>query len=171
VLHTTEACVRRLGYVLAVARSHRAVTCPAVGPQRVDQLVAALAAWAWNRHSAGPGAKGPRDYDWAWLAISPPADETAGCHWLLVRRSLTDGELAFYRCWSPTPVALSTLVRVAGTRWCIETCFQTAKGAVDRIVRSWKGAGPLAARSAPSPRLPAGRRGLLAYSGFTYEPR
>ena len=73
------------------------------------------------RRSAGNGAKGPRDYDWAWIALTPPADERVGHHWLLVRRRISDGELAFYRCWSPVQVALPTLVRVAGTRWCIET--------------------------------------------------
>jgi len=95
-----------------------------------DQVVAALSSRAWNRYSAGDGAKGLREYDWAWMAITPPDDEATGHHWLLVRRSLSDGELAFYRCWSPHPVGLPTLVRVAGTRWCIETCFQTGKGAV-----------------------------------------
>jgi SRSO17 transposase len=40
---------------------------------------------------------------------------------------------------SPHPVGLPTLVRVAGTRWCIET-FQTAKGIVgldEHQVRRW----------------------------------
>lgn len=49
---------------------------------------------------------------------------------LLVRRNTATGELAFYLCWSPDEVALSTLIRVAGTRWCIEECFQAAKGQV-----------------------------------------
>jgi hypothetical protein len=74
------------------------------------------------------------------VAIIPPDDERTGQHWLLVRRSLTDGELAFYRCWSPTPVGLPTLVRVAGTRWCVETCFQTGKNATgldEHQVRRW----------------------------------
>jgi SRSO17 transposase len=131
---------RGLGYVLAVARSHRVSTHPAIGPQRVDQIAATLSSRAWNRRSAGNGAKGLREYDWAWVAITPPDDETAGHHAVLVRRRLSDGELAFYRCWSPTPVGLPTLVRVAGTRWCIETCFQTAKGAVgldQHQVRRW----------------------------------
>ena len=104
---------RDLGYVLAVARNHRVTACPAIGPQRVDQVVAGLSSRAWNRYSAGEGAKGAREYDWAWVAITPPDDEPAGHHTVLVRRSLTDGELAFYRCWSPTPVGLPTLVRVA----------------------------------------------------------
>jgi SRSO17 transposase len=131
---------RGMGYVLAVARNHRVTACPALGPQRADQLVAALTARAWNRYSAADGAKGPREYDWAWVAITPPDDEQVGHHWLLVRRSVTDGELAFYRCWSPRPVGLPTLVRVAGTRWCVETCFQTSKNATgldEHQVRRW----------------------------------
>lgn len=131
---------RGMGYVLAVARNHRVTACPAIGPQRVDQITATLSSRAWNRRSAGDGAKGLREYDWAWVVITPPEDETAGHHWLLVRRRLSDGELAFYRCWSPSAVGLPALVRVAGTRWCIETCFQTGKGAVgldEHQVRRW----------------------------------
>jgi hypothetical protein len=59
---------------------------------------------------------------------------------LLVRRSLTDGELAFYRCWSPRPVGLPALVRVAGTRWHIGTAYQTSKNATgldEHQVRRW----------------------------------
>ncbi|MCL7493173.1 hypothetical protein M8I34_17430 [Streptomyces sp. MCA2] len=59
---------------------------------------------------------------------------------LLVRRNPTTGELAFYLCWSPRNVPLSELVRVAGTRWSIEECFQAAKGQVglDHYqVRNW----------------------------------
>jgi SRSO17 transposase len=129
-----------MGYVLAVARSHRVTVSAALGPQRVDQITAGLSSRAWNRYSAGAGAKGPRDYDWAWVAITPPDDEQTGHHWLLVRRRVSDGELAFYRCWSPTLVALPTLVQVAGTRWCIETAFQTSKNATgldEHQVRRW----------------------------------
>jgi SRSO17 transposase len=131
---------RGMGYVLAVAKSHRVTACEAIGPQRVDQIATGLSARAWNRYSAGEGAKGPREYDWAWVAITPPDDEQVGHHWLLVRRRLTDGELAFYRCFSPTPIGLPTLVRVAGTRWRIETAFQTSKNATgldEHQVRRW----------------------------------
>jgi SRSO17 transposase len=131
---------RQTGYVLAVAKNHRVTTSTAIGPQRVDQVTAGLSRRAWNRYSAGDGAKGPRDYDWAWVAITPPDDEHAGHHWLLVRRRLSDGELAFYRCWSPRRVGLPTLIRVAGTRWRIETAFQTSKNATgldEHQVRRW----------------------------------
>lgn len=126
---------RRVGYVLAVAKSHRVTACRAIGPARVDQLAADLPARAWNRLSAGDGSKGARDYDWGWVRL----DEPDGHHWLLIRRSLADGELAFYRCWSPTRVHLRTLVRVAGRRWPIETCFQTGKriGLDQHQVRRW----------------------------------
>jgi SRSO17 transposase len=130
---------REVGYVLAVARSHR-VDLP-IGRLRADQAAARLHRRCWNRLSAGPGAKGERDYDWALLRITPPADEQSGHHWLLVRRRISDGELAFYRCWSPRPITLATLVRVAGSRWAIEECFQAAKGEVgldQHQVRRWR---------------------------------
>jgi SRSO17 transposase len=129
---------RTVGYVLAVAKSHR--VAPPIGVLRADQAAARLHRRCWNRLSAGKGAKGDRDYDWAWVRITPPADEATGHHWLLVRRRISNGELAFYRCWSPTPVTLATLVRVAGIRWCVEECFQAGKGEVgldQHQVRKW----------------------------------
>jgi SRSO17 transposase len=129
---------RDMGCVLAVAKSHRIIL--PIGVMRADQAAARLHRRCWNRLSAGKGAKGERDYDWAWLRITPPGDEATGQHWLLVRRRISDGELAYYRCWSPTPVTLSTLVRVAGTRWSVEECFQAGKGEVgldQHQVRKW----------------------------------
>jgi SRSO17 transposase len=131
---------RCLGYVLAVAKSHRVNVGGLHGVARGDHIAATLSKRAWNRYSAGDGAKGRREYDWAWVALIPPADEAIGFHWLLIRRRITDGELAFYRCHAPTRVGLPTLVRVAGTRWAVECCFQNAKGAVgldQHQVRRW----------------------------------
>jgi hypothetical protein len=80
---------RDVGYVLAVAKSHR-VSLP-MGVLRADRAAARLHRRCWNRMSAGKGAKGDRDYyDWAWVRITPPADETAGKHSL---RPDTDDEL------------------------------------------------------------------------------
>jgi SRSO17 transposase len=130
---------RGVGYVLAVAKSHRVTARPVDGLVRADRLAAGLPVRAWNRASAGAGLKGDRDYDWAWIAITPPADEVVGQHTLLIRRRISDGELAFYRCFSPRPVPMRTLVTVAGTRWSIETCFQTGKtiGLDEPQVRRW----------------------------------
>jgi SRSO17 transposase len=131
---------RRLGYVLAVAKSHRVNVGGLHGTARGDTLAATLNRTAWNRYSAGDGAKGRREFDWAWIAVIPPADEATGFHWLLIRRRITDGELAFYHCYAPTRVALPALVRVAGIRRAVECCFQNAKGAVgldQHQVRRW----------------------------------
>jgi hypothetical protein len=60
-------------------------------------------------------------------------------HSLLIRCGST-GELAFYCCWSPAPVTLAVLVRVAGARWAVEEGSQAAKGQVglDHYqVRTW----------------------------------
>ncbi|MBE1489724.1 SRSO17 transposase [Plantactinospora soyae] len=108
----------RLGSVLAVAYSHRVPT--GLGVLRADRIAADLPKHAWQRISAGAGAKGHRYYDWAFITLPLAADQHAGHHWLLIRRNRTTGELAFYRCWSPEPVALHHLVTVAGRRWSIE---------------------------------------------------
>jgi SRSO17 transposase len=48
---------------------------------------------------------------------------------LLVRRRLSDGELAFYACFGPARTSLAELVRVAGIRWAVEMVFpQLTKG-------------------------------------------
>jgi hypothetical protein len=72
--------------------------------------------------------------------VIPPTDEATGFHGLLIRRRITDGELAFYCCYAPTRVGLPTSVRVAATRWAAEICFQNTKGAVgldQHQVRRW----------------------------------
>src|SRR6516225_8368034 len=97
-----------LGYVLAVSCDHRVPAFPG-GKRRLraDHIAAALPRACWHRISAGTGSKGPRWYDWAWACAHQPS------HTLLIRRG-SSGELAFYRCWSPAPVPLATLVHVAG---------------------------------------------------------
>jgi SRSO17 transposase len=75
----------------------------------------------------GGRAKGPRIYAWVRVAIRPLREPGRG-HWLLVRRHLEDGELAFYVCYGPARTTLAELVRVAGTRWTVESGFQQAKG-------------------------------------------
>jgi SRSO17 transposase len=126
---------RRTGYVLAVAASHQVTT--AAGPCQARALAARLPRRAWQRCSAGQGAKGHRYYDWAWAAIDPG---WPGHRWLLIRRNRRTRELAFYRCYSPRPVPLPVLVTVAGTRWTTEENFQAGKelaGLDEHQVRRW----------------------------------
>ena len=127
---------RRVGYVLAVTSAQHLGLVP------VLDWVEDVPADGWHRLSAGAGSKGPRLYDWAFLPFrgAVPADWGKG---LLIRRSLGETqELAFYLTSAPPGTTLADLVRVAGTRWTIEECFEAAKGEVglDQYeVRSWTG--------------------------------
>src|SRR5215468_2387060 len=113
---------RGLGYVLAIPKRHLITT--GIGARTAIELAKRLPARAWQRMSAGPGAKGPRWYDWALIEAADPAvTEGGGLHWLLIRRSLAAGEYAFYRAHAPGPVPLAQLVKAAGSRWKIEDGF------------------------------------------------
>ena len=126
---------RQVSYVLAVAKSHPVAT--AAGVLRADALVRKLPLRAWQRLSAGAGAKGHRWYDWAWVAIDPGVPEY---RWLLIRRHRRTRELAYYRCYSPRHVPLTVLVTAAGRRWIVDEDFQASKGLAaldEHQVRRW----------------------------------
>ncbi|WP_406447027.1 IS701 family transposase [Streptomyces sp. NBC_01613] len=114
---------RGTGYVLAVACSHEATT--GAGKFRADTLAKKVPKRAWQKLSAGTGAKGQRFYDWAVIDLDYPAP---GNRQLLIRHSRSTGELAHYHCYSPTPAPMTELVRIAGSRWRVEEFFQTGKG-------------------------------------------
>lgn len=44
-----------------------------------------------------------------------------------MRRSLDDGELAYYHCHNPRREGFGALVHVAGSRWPVEERFEAAK--------------------------------------------
>ncbi len=115
---------QRISYVLAVPKNFLAGT--AAKTRRADELAALVPAAGWQQLSCGDGAKGPRFYDWALIATAGPV------HHLLVRRALSanakgERELAFFTCHAPAGTTLAEVVRVAGTRWAVEECFQAAK--------------------------------------------
>jgi SRSO17 transposase len=117
---------RDVPHVLAVKRS-QALWSLRLRQERAATLASQLPARAWRQLSAGDGAKGPRVYAWARVAIRPLREPGRG-HWLLVRRRLADGELAYYVCYGPARTTLAELVRVAGARWMVESGFQAGKG-------------------------------------------
>jgi SRSO17 transposase len=80
---------RPLSYVLAVAATCQVTT--AAGARQARQIAARLPRRAWQRYSAGQGAKGHRYCDWAWVAIDPGRP---GHRHLLIRRNRTTRELA-----------------------------------------------------------------------------
>ena len=135
---------RDVPHVLAIKSNEKLWAWTDQGPRQVraDRLASGVEESGWVRLSAGDGAKGPRVYDWALVDIRP-LREPGKSHWLLTRRSVAKpGELAYYVCFGPAGTTLEELVRVAGTRWAIEECFEEAKGEVglDQYeVRRWDG--------------------------------
>ena len=131
-------------HVMAIKSNEKLWALTDKGPLQVraDRLASQVDPANWARCSAGNGAKGPRVYDWAVVDIRPLREPGKG-HWLLARRSLAKpGELAYYVCFGSAETTLAELVRVAGTRWAIEECFEEAKGQVglDQYeVRRWDG--------------------------------
>jgi SRSO17 transposase len=130
----------RQPYVLAVQSNQP--LWDGSGRSRVDAIAASWPAGVWRRASAGAGAKGPRWYDWAVRAFGP-VDERGWQLWLLVRRHRERAdERAYYLCRGPAETPWRELVRVAGSRWSVEECFERAKGecGLDEYeVRSWSG--------------------------------
>jgi SRSO17 transposase len=139
------------GYVLGVAANHvfnswgrkQFVRGPAA------KIAQSLPAKAWRRLSAGEGTKGPRLYDWAYMALADlkgsDYNSALSGTWtrgLLIRRNIADGDHAFFSTWCAKGTSLEKLVQVEGCRWAIEDSFETAKnefGLDHNESRSWHG--------------------------------
>jgi len=110
--------------------------------RQVRTVLAAVPQEGWTRLSAGEGTKGPRWDDWRWLPLAEPL-ASGWCRWLLVCRSISEPkELQAYVVFAPQDTTLAEVVRVAGTRWPIESSFEAAnrEGGLDHDeVRSWTG--------------------------------
>ena len=133
-----ETALRRAGkgYVLGVNGTHPFNSWgdkPAVAGT-AEEIAQAVPASAWARLSAGDGTKGLRLHDWAYLELADleaaEYDDGRTGLWtrgLLIRRSIADGELAFFSTWCPAGTGIEILVKVEGHRWAIEDGFETAK--------------------------------------------
>jgi SRSO17 transposase len=139
------------GYVLGAHATDRFNSWGKAPPVAgtAERIARALAPGAWKRLSAGDGTKGPRRYDWAYVRLADlePDEYTENLTgpWtrgLLIRRNITDQDLAFFSTWCPAGTPLEMLVRVEGQRWAIEDAFETAKtelGLTHNETRSWHG--------------------------------
>jgi SRSO17 transposase len=114
---------RSQGYVLRVPSNFHLTVARGV-KLSCKQAAARLASGrSWEIRSAGKGSKGARWYAWAWLATISPR------HYLLIRRHLATGDLAFHYCYIPEeqPLSVSRLIRAAGLRWPAEESFEFSK--------------------------------------------
>ena len=118
---------RGQSYVLAVpANEHVWVGFRQVP---VGDVQAQLPDADWETLACGLGAKGPRRYDWQCRVLAEPEDADWG-RYVLFRRACADPDDAqayFVYAAQRQACTLETLVRVAGTRWCIERAFEDAK--------------------------------------------
>jgi SRSO17 transposase len=114
------------------------------------EIADGLPAPSWRRLSAGAGTKGERLHDWAYVELADldagaynPA--LAGARWtrgLLIRRKISDGDLAFFTTWAPHGTTIERLAKIEGHRWAIEDSFETGKnelGLDHNETRSWHG--------------------------------
>src|SRR3954470_19142375 len=89
-----------------------------------EAIAAGLDEGAWQRLSAGDGTKGERLYDWAYCELADldaaEYNEALSGLWtrgLLIRRSLDDGELAFFSTWCPAGTGIATLRAPPSRAW------------------------------------------------------
>jgi SRSO17 transposase len=148
-----EMALRRAskGYVLGVNANHHFGSWSGKPPVSGTALEIAqgLNSSAWHRLSAGDGTKGARLHDWAYCELADldaaEYDSQQSGLWtrgLLIRRTIADGDLAFFSTWCPAGTSLDTLVKVEGHRWAIEDSFETTKnelGLDHNESRSWHG--------------------------------
>jgi SRSO17 transposase len=115
-----------IGYVMRVGCAFTIEPRPG---QRIRADTAVTTYLAGRKHKrrwqvcSVTGSKGERAYAWAWLATTSPH------HFLLIRKHLRTGELAYHYCYVPEgrPVTLMALVRVACLRWPVEEDFEFGK--------------------------------------------
>lgn len=109
-----------VGYVLRVGKAFHVDLAPGV-KLRADQAIIKHLTDQRSWQLVGvPGSKGQRLYAWAWIATTSPR------HFLLIRKHLTSGELAYHYCHVPEgrPISFTTLVQVACLRWPVEEDFE-----------------------------------------------
>ena len=98
---------------------------------------------AWREITVAEGSQGPRTYRFSAQRVRPTSRRKPGeTHWAVYRRNLDGSEPRYYLSNAPEGTPLETLACVGGSRWRIETEFETEKGDVgldEYETRSWSG--------------------------------
>ena len=107
--------------------------------QRSDELPEE----AWREITVAEGSQGPRSYRFSAQSVRPTSRRKPGeIHWGIYRRNLDGSEPRYYLSNAAEDTMLETLAYVGGSRWRIETEFETEKGDVgldEYETRSWAG--------------------------------
>ena len=98
---------------------------------------------AWREITVAEGSQGPRSYRFSAQRVRVTRKGKPGeIHWAVWRRNLDGSEPRYYLSNAPEDTPLETLACVGGSRWRIETEFQTEKGDLgldEYETRSWAG--------------------------------
>ena len=122
-----RAALERLGvaYVVAVPYFVGARLGSELPRESLAALANSLAPAAWHRIRWGRGTKGPLEARFAAVRVHIPKSRSE--RWLLCQESLVDGERQYYFSNLPPTTRLTTLVRIARSRWAIEVQYRDLK--------------------------------------------
>ena len=103
----------------------------------------ALPEGAWREITVAQGSQGPRVYLFSAQRVRPTSRRKPGeINWAVWRRNLDGSEPCYYLSNAPEDTPLETLAYVGGSRWRIETEFETEKSDVgldEYETRTWAG--------------------------------
>ena len=98
---------------------------------------------AWREITVAEGSQGPRSYMFSAQRVQVTRKGKPGeGAWAVYRRNLDGSEPRYYLSNAPEDTMLETLAYVGGSRWRIESEFETEKGDVgldEYETRSWAG--------------------------------
>ena len=98
---------------------------------------------AWREITVAQGSQGPRSYRFSAQRVRVTKRRKPGeIHWAVYRQNLDGSEPRYYRSNAPEDTPLETLAYVGGSRWRIETEFETEKSDVgldEYETRTWAG--------------------------------
>ena len=111
--------------------------------QTMAQRSAALPAAAWREITIAMGSQGPRTYLFNAQRVRVTQKRKPGeVLWATYRQNLDGSEPRYYLSNAPEDTPLETLAHVGGSRWRIETEFETEKSDVgldEYETRTWSG--------------------------------
>ena len=104
-----------------------------VGGQRrtMEEGSGELPEEAWREITVAEGSQGPRSCRFSAQRVRPTSRRKPGeIPWAIYRRNLDGSEPRYYLSNDPEDTPLETLAYVGGSRWRIETEFETEKSNV-----------------------------------------
>ena len=109
----------------------------------MEQRAAAVPEDDWQEITVAQGSQGPRSYLFSAQRVRPASRRRPGqVHWAVYRRNLDGSKPRYYLSNAPEDTLLETLAYVGGSRWRIETEFETEKSDVgmdEYETRTWAG--------------------------------